>query len=387
MGDLVKHWFSVHSLMVAGLMLLVLGPAAAQSINPNPDCRTGAEGRPIVLGISGGNINSAGGSCCSGTLGALVHDLQGKQYVLGTNTVLARGSTTPGRFHALVGEKIVQPGLVETQCARDSSTTIANLTRWVPLRFGLFNNSNTVDGAIARLMPGMVDPDGTIFNIGPISANTIPYNQLRIGHYVQKMGRTTCLTEGQIDAIDATAKVAYGSSGCRSYAAGNATFYHQILIFPVTTFASFGNGSDSGSMVLTEEACPRAIGMVFAAAGSLTLVNPIDRVLKALGVALVNGCTNAGGPPPSAPGFATPETTAALQESMEQVRVVKERHEGALLKLDNVTATAIGRSDHDGQAAMLVMLKKDTPQLRAQIPTEIEGVPVKIVESGEFSAM
>ncbi len=360
MGDLVKHRFWVSSLTLSGL-LLMLGSASAQSINPNPDCRTGAEGRPIVLGISGGNINSVQGSCCSGTLGALVHDIKGKQYVLSTNTVLARGSVTPGRFHALVGEKIVQPGLVETQCAKDATTTIANLTRWVPLRFGLFNNSNTVDAAIAKVVANKIDADGTIFNIGPISANTIPYNQLQIGHYVQKMGRTTCLTEGQVDAIDATAKVAYGSLGCRTYANGHATFYHQILIFPVGSFASFGNGSDSGSMVLTEESCPRAIGMVFAAAGSLTLVNPIDRVLKALNVALVNGCTNSGGPPPAAAGFTSDEATQALRESMEQVRLVKDRNEDVLLKLDNVAATAIGRGDREGQAAMLVMLKRTRP--------------------------
>ncbi len=376
----MKYRLSVQSALVGALVLCVFGAAAAQ------DCRTGAEGRPIVLGISGGNINSLQGSCCAGTLGALVHDLKGKQYVLSTNTVLARASIAPGPYHALVGEKIIQPGLVETQCAKDPSTTIATLTRWVPLRFGL-HNANTVDAAIAGLLPGMVDPDGTIFNIGPISANTIGVKQLAIGHYVQKMGRTSCLTEGQIDAVDATAKVAYGNTGCHTYSSGRATFYHQILIFPLGAFASFGNGSDSGSMVLTEESCPRAIGMVFAAAGSLTLVNPIDRVLKAMKVALVNGCTNAGGPPPAEPGFANAETSAAFRESMEQVRVVKDRNESALLKLDNVVATAIGRGDQTGQAAMLVMLKKDTSALRAQIPTQIEGVPLKIIESGEFAAM
>jgi hypothetical protein len=36
---------------------------------------------------------------------------------------------------------------------------------------------------------------------------------------------------------------------------------------------------------------------------------------------------------------------------------------------------------------MLVLLKKDTPEARAQIPTEIEGVPTRIVESGEFNAL
>ena len=379
----MHHRLRVQSALVSAFLLWSLGVASAQT---TPDCRTGAEGRPIVLGISGGNINSAASSCCAGTLGALVHDLAGTQYVLSTNTVLARASIAQGHFHAQVGERIIQPGLVETQCARDASTTIATLTRWVPLRFGL-SNANTVDAAIAKLLPNMVDPGGPIFNIGPISANTIPVSQLQIGHYVQKMGRTSCLTQGQIDAVDATAKVVYGNTGCHTYSSGHATFYHQILIFPVGHFAAFGNGSDSGSMVLTMESCPRAIGMAFAAAGSLTLVNPIDRVLKSLNVALVNGCTNAGGPPPSEPADAGAETVAAFHESMEQARTVKERNEGALLRLDNVTATALGRGDRTDQAALLVMLKKDTPALRAQIPTEIEGVPVRIIESGEFAAM
>jgi len=377
--------------MITGLMLLARGPAVAQ-INPDPVCLTGAEGRPSLLGISGGNYNRLSGTtCCTGTLGGLVHDLKGNQYVLSTNTVLARVSTSTGIKKAKAGEEIVQPGLVDTGCFQDPGDGVATLTRWVPLNFGLHNN-NAVDAAIARVKPGMFFPEGYILNIGLISSNTVAAAELPIGFYVQKMGRTSCLTEGQIDGIDATGKITYANNECHAMGAGNAQFSHQILVLSDSgDFATTGGGgSDSGALVLTEESCPRAVGMVFGTTpNGIAVVNPIDKVLTALKVALVGGCANSG-PLPTAlknPVAASGEEQAALASSVAAVRAVKDRHEQELLKLDDVAGTAIGRGDDPGQAAMLVLLKKDTPQIRAQIPNEIEGVPVKIIESGEFQAL
>jgi hypothetical protein len=395
-GTFVKQRFWLHSLtvtgLVTGLFLATLGPAAAQQINPNPICLTGAEPRPSFLGISGGNYNSITSSnCCTGTFGGLVHDLKGHQFVLSSNTVLARVSPSKGHFKAQVGEKIVQPGLVDTGCFQASGDGVATLTRWVPLNFGL-NNNNSVDAAIARTKPGMFFPAGDILNIGPISATTVAPNALTFGAHVQKMGRTSCLTDGQIDAIDATGKVAYTSNSCRSIGVGTAQFSHQILVLSSSgAFATTsGGGSDSGALVLTEETCPRAVGMVFASTtNGIAVVNPINKVLSALKVALVGGCTNTGSSALVAEDQAdvAGDDAGALARSIEMVRGVKNHHERELLKLDDVAGTAIGRADDAGQAAMLVMVKKDTPEVRAQIPAEIEGVPVKVIETGEFQAL
>jgi hypothetical protein len=360
---------------------------------------TGAEGRPSLLGVSGGNYNSLDGtSCCAGTLGALVKDSKGNNYVLSTNSVLARVSPSTGHFKAQVGEKIVQPGLVDTGCFQDSGDGIGTLKRWVPLNFGL-NNNNSVDAAIALVQPGMLPSDGYIFNIGPISSSTIPVDELSIGDYVQKMGRTSCLTAGQVDALDATGKVAYLNNSCRSIGVGNANFSHQILIIPSTSsgasgiFATTSDGaSDSGALVLTQESCPRAIGMIFATtSNNVTVINPIAKVLKALKVALVGGCTNSGSfavrSGDQADSDATEEQHTTFRASFEVVRAVKDRHQQELLDLDDVAGTAIGRGDNPGQAAMLVLVKKDTAEIRAKIPAQIEGVPVKIIESGEFRAL
>jgi hypothetical protein len=319
-----------------------------------------------------------------------VQDAKGHDFVLSTNTVLARVSPSKGPG-AHAGEKIVQPGLVETGCFKDPGDGIGTLARWVPLQFGP-NNNNSVDAAIARVQPGMLN--GDIFNIGPISSSIVPAGELPIGYYVQKMGRTTCLTEGQIDGIDATGKVAYTNNGCRSMGAGNAQFSHQVLISPTSTGGLFatttGGASDSGALVLTEESCPRAIGMIFAStANGITVINPIAKVLKALKVELVGGCVN-GDTSTIKAGDQTDAATgeqAALRASIEVVRAVKDRHEQDLLKLDDVAGTAIGRGDNAGQAAMLVLVKKDTAEIRAKIPAQIEGVPVKIIASGEFQAL
>ncbi|MEI9969262.1 MAG: hypothetical protein WDM87_11810 [Terracidiphilus sp.] len=80
---------------------------------------------PILLGSSGGNNKDydtvvQGGKtyiedCCGGTLGALIQNSGGTQYLLSCNHVLARSD------QASVGETIVQPGL-STTAARPTAT-------------------------------------------------------------------------------------------------------------------------------------------------------------------------------------------------------------------------------------------------------------------------
>ena len=65
---------------------------------------------PITLGSSGGNNNDYDTSsnqivdCCSGTLGSLIQNSSGTQYLLSNNHVLARSD------QGHVGDIIVQPG-------------------------------------------------------------------------------------------------------------------------------------------------------------------------------------------------------------------------------------------------------------------------------------
>lgn len=80
--------------------------------------------------------------------------------------------------------------------------------------------------------------------------------------------------------------------------------------------------------------------------------------------------------------------------NFEKARVVKEKFETELLKLENVVGVGIGLRKRDGiytdEVALVVMVKKKmTENELAQknlIPQELEGVKVDVQEIGEVRA-
>ena len=93
---------------------------------------------PITLGSSGGNNNDYDTSgnqivdCCGGTLGSLIQDNSGQQYLLSVNHVLARSD------QASVGDIIIQPGLIDDNCApygqlAAKTVPVGVLTGWLAL--------------------------------------------------------------------------------------------------------------------------------------------------------------------------------------------------------------------------------------------------------------
>src|SRR5439155_23703642 len=115
---------------------------------------------PIQLGTSGGNINdSSKAFCYGGTLGALVEDASGNQYILSNNHVLARTNA------AALGEDVIQPGLIDQSpaCFRDRTDIVANLSNFISINFRKGTmRANAVDAAIAQVRVGNVDPTGFI---------------------------------------------------------------------------------------------------------------------------------------------------------------------------------------------------------------------------------
>jgi hypothetical protein len=397
---------------------------------PNGDtplCATGAEPPPSFLGVSGGNYNSVGyvkktgtTTCCTGTLGALVQNNNSVPMVLSSSHVFARNSSTTRSVGA--NEPIVQPGLVDLGCWQDPADQIAKLTAWSKINFS--GGANTLDAAVATVInqeqtPGGaptagVDPEGRILNLvgpafsGPIPADQIsstpfPFTSLVDAMPVVKMGRTTCLTSGAIDAFDAMGKVVY-PKGCNVVSAGTAFFNHQILVigqplentgFSNCTFAEAG---DAGALVVTafDFSCPQAIGIIFAGTPSagtpfgpeisanIVAVNPIGRILNKFGVTLVGKACTAS-PFAREASLPMPDVSAAKRQSIEIVRAVKERHAARLLKIDAVTAVGIGAGDDADHAALNVYLSKDTPAIRAKVLREIkEGAAVRFRHAPKF---
>lgn len=396
-------------------------PVPDCSISTNPalsqpvDCRTGAVyPLPSFVGVSGGNIRSVkigknGVTCCPGTLGAVVENSSKKFFVLGSNHVLARNSSALGS--ASVGEGIVQPSLPDLGCWQDSTDIVARLSSWSTINF---SGKNRMDAAIARIVKASNSPDGTptsgidtsgyIDNIGYISTAPFPRAGLYDGLPVMKMGRTSCLTQGVIDAFDATGKVVYRKA-CNGASAGTARFVHQILVLgqvpgqaSLCTFASTG---DSGALVLTRNfTCPQAIGIVFAGAsgaeadsgGEIVAVNPIQPILKKFNVSLVgNSVCAAALVNPGGVEDRTNEPApidSALRASIEYARAAVKAYSPSLLAMRQVVAVGIGAGDTPDSASLKVYLTKDTPKIRRKIRAEVSGENVTFKDlRGKFHTL
>lgn len=336
--------------------------------------------RPVPLGVSGGNVNDASRLyCCSGTLGALVQDLLGVQYVLSNNHVLAK--TNKGT----IGDLIIQPGLIDQEgaCYKDFNDGVANLSKYVPIVFK--NGTNRVDAAIARVRSGQVDPLGTILSIGEISSAVVVPAP---GMAVKKSGRTTGLTTGTVTAVDVTVNVTYN----KTCGIGNQTakFIGQIMIGN----AGFSAGGDSGSLIVEDCASyPGAVGLLFAGSNTVTMANPIGNVLFSLGVSMVGGTSHCPAGTETAADIAGGEQLTAQsahepgETALEHARNVKARSEEALLTIEGVVGVGIGLSDTvPGQVVIEVYVKRPVHEIRGRIPETLNGIPVKIVETGEIVA-
>ena len=316
---------------------------------------------PISLGTSGGNIYDYGRKyCCSGTLGALVQR-GSTYYILSNNHILARAN------RGEVGEEISQPGLIDYNC--EAYQIVAHLSDFVPISFAR-RTTNVVDAAIAEIVPGRVRMNGDILDIGQISGSAVPPT---IGLAVQKSGRTTGHTLGTIAAIDVTVSVKY-STGCGSRRGKKATFVNQILI----NGAGFSSGGDSGSLVVTQDTTPRALGLLFAGSETTTVCNPINDVLDALGISLV-GADSIAGPSSNLSGqMSATEVTVA--------RAVKARHEEAIFAgHPAVCGVGVGRGA-GGRAVIQVYAERDLPSIRRAIPHLLDGISVEVIETGEIVA-
>lgn len=350
---------------------------------------------PISLGTSGGNINSFNGTfCCSGTLGALVEDEGGTQYILGS-VILARAG------FAQIGDEITQPGTRDWFCAPGEYSTVAHLSAYVPLQFYTSKKNkpvNEVTAAIAQVVPGAVRTDGWILDIGPVSpAVAAP----TIGMRVKKSGRNTGLTFGTIKAINVAVDTDAAPVACEAGSGSlNNRMVNQIRIggdgFAVMT-------ADSGSLVVTDEALPRPVGIVWAHSPSFTLACRVDRALTLL--SQVHGSTL------SFPGASSSTTALAAgndstidaqaaadsnlapfagstpvqQMKLKRARNVQERHFDALFDLTDVVGHGIGLSD-DGDPVLEIYLRNENGRSRAKIPAVLDNVPTRVLVTGPVIA-
>lgn len=244
-----------------------------------------ARHRPAAPGISIGHY-----LITAGTFGLLVQRA-GIPYILSNNHVLANSND------AQIGDPIWQPGPLD---GGSSSDHIATLAEFEPLDFGeqpgqcavakhvaeVLNllasltgsnhrmqsvqkttGKNRMDAALGRV-EDLNQVQATIFDIGLPTGVGEPL----LGLPVQKAGRTTGYTQGQVQQINVTVEV--------DYQGRTARFTDQVIT------GRMSSPGDSGSAIL--DMSQRAVGLLFAGSEHVTIFTPLQRVLDRFGVTLMS---------------------------------------------------------------------------------------------------
>ena len=150
---------------------------------------------------------------------------------------------------------------------------------------------NYIDAAIA--LSSTVDLGNSTLPDGYGTPSSVT-QEPSIGLSVQKYGRTTGMTHGEVSAINVYVEVCYEQFWFLCIK--SAYFYDQIQISP----AGFSGGGDSGSLIVTDDVNKNPVGLLFAGSDTTTFVNRIERVLDRFG-AEVDGEVGPPPPPPTAP--------------------------------------------------------------------------------------
>src|SRR2546425_993325 len=272
--------------------------------------------RPAPMGFSVGHP-----AIPAGSIGARVVDGSGNVYVLSNNHVLANSND------ASIGDAALQPGPYDGGTA--PADQIGTLAAFQPIDFSA-SGTNTFDAAIARSATTDLDnatpaddgygaPSATIF--GDANGDGLLDDEAALlGLNVQKYGRTTKLTHGQITGINATVTVCY--EVFFGFCIKSARFVDQLVIEP----GPFSGGGDSGSLIVTDDGSKNPVALLFAGSSAQTIANRIDLVLSNFGVHVDGAATPPPGPVTdvavtsvSAPASVTQGNTANVVVTVKNV--------------------------------------------------------------------
>jgi len=229
--------------------------------------------------LSPPDVPSPGNYVFVSTLGAIVEDRTTHARMALTNFHVGAVNNTWS-----VGDVMVQPSRVDGGPATGHFGT---LTRAV-----LTENT---DGSVITIDIGRATGI-SVEGIGAVAGQGVA----SVGMAVQKRGRTTEHTFGNVVSTDFTLSVDYGSD------VGPHTLRHQIRIDTDTTQSTrFSDHGDSGSVVM--DMSRNVVGLLFAGSddGVMTFANPIQVALDELGVNLLTDTGTLFTKPPICDTFLT----------------------------------------------------------------------------------
>lgn len=374
---------------------ILLNPAGVTS---NPATHQEQFASLAPLGSSGGNNNDfdARGNtiadCCSGTLGALLQDNSGRQFLLSNNHVLARSD------HAAVGDPIVQPGLIDNNCTPNGdgpgTLPVAALSAWLPLKSAETNadaaiaqvGARSMDNAGAILELGGRQSDGVLASAPPgVSSTSGRGERATLAMTVAKSGRTTGLTCAGVSAVDLDVTVDYYRDCAETRPYLSKLFTHQIAI----SGNRFSDAGDSGALVV-DTANAEPVGLLFAGGADASgvvhaVANPAPDVLSELDAQAGNGAsfTFVGGAdhPVSCLNYGNSAVAAAQSAALSDEEIARGQQAlNAARALVNPSSDVLGvamgkSSDRLGAAAVIVYVAAS----HALVPETIEGVRTIVI--------
>ncbi|MDT8322492.1 MAG: T9SS type A sorting domain-containing protein [Bacteroidota bacterium] len=222
--------------------------------------------RPVPIGISTANYYD----CGAGTIGVRVRN-GSNYYILSCNHVFARFN------NASAGELVLQPGRADVSCQTILADSIGRLTDFESITYSMYAG-NIMDAALVSTTPSMVA------NFTPQDGYGIPSSTTAsayVNQSLQKYGKATGLTNGDVVLINCTIQIPYPS--------GTTRFVNQILVEPPKKNAVFTAGGDSGSLVVTNNSSANPVGLAFAMSGNYTVISPIDPILTRFNVEIDDG--------------------------------------------------------------------------------------------------
>ncbi len=379
---------------------ILVSPAGVSS---NPARHREALSWPVALGGSGGNNGdldahgSAVADCCGGTLGALIADNSGRQYLLSNNHVLARSD------HAAVGDAVVQPGLIDNNCTAFGDgpgvTPVASLSSWLPLKASQTN----ADAAIAQIGPRAVEQSGAILELGSkqadgtlgaaapgVSSTDGKGETARLTMRVAKSGRTTGLTCGAVTAVDVDVNVDYFADCAETKPYLTKLFTHQMAL----SGDRFSDAGDSGALVV-DAANAEPVGLFFAggldASGVVqAMATPAPEVLNELGAQAATGTSYSyvGGADHAVSCLSYGDSTVAAAQreplsTVEMARAAQALFAARLLinPSQGVLGVALGRSsDRVGEAAIVIYVDET---MTPNVPIQVGGVRTMVIPTTE----
>jgi hypothetical protein len=368
-------------------------------VTSNPATHQDALTAPMLLGSSGGNnsdFDQQGNTiidCCSGTLGALIQDASGRQYLLSNNHVLARSD------HATIGDTIVQPGLIDNNCTPNGdgpgTVPVATLSTWLPLR----SPQTNADAAIAQIASHTVDPTGNILELGTrqsdgslaaappgISSTDGKGENAILQLRIAKSGRTTGLTCGKVTALDLDVSVDYYHDCAETRPYLTKIFTNQLAV----SGDRFSDAGDSGALIV-DTANAEPIGLFFAggidASGvSHGIASPAPDVLHELAGQMMDGSdlsfVGTADHEVSCLNYGDSSTSAAQARQLSDAEINHQQQALAAGRaLVNPSAGVIGiapgkSSDQPGAAALIVYVE---PNLAPAIPSIVDGLRTIVI--------